>query len=56
MTSKEVERVVIMDLIIITKSVPVSCSLIDVSFTDSVGWLAPVLTLLCSLFGTGRTI
>jgi AP-3 complex subunit beta len=26
MTSKEVERVVIVDLIIITKSVPVSCS------------------------------
>jgi AP-3 complex subunit beta len=34
MTSKEVERVVIVDLIIITKSVPVSCSffLIEVEF------------------------
>jgi AP-3 complex subunit beta len=38
MTSKEVERVVIMDLIIITKSVPVSCSffILKWSFTDNV--------------------
>ena len=52
MTSKEVERVVIMDLIIITKSVPVSWSFIKVGFADNVGWLAPILALLYSLFGT----
>ena len=52
MKSKEVERVVIVDLIIITKSVPVSRSLIEVGFTDNVCGLALVLPLLYSFFST----
>lgn len=56
MTSKEVERVVIVDLIIITKSAPVSCCFLikrrRVSLTMSRLVLAPVLALLYSLFGT----
>ena len=54
MTSKEVERVVIVDLIIITKSVPVSCDLVEMGLIDNVDWLALVLPLLYSLFGTVR--